>query len=330
MVSGWRPRPTRRALLGIVLAGFVGLIGSADAQTVTLKPGCGKPGDAFAIGGAGWPEPPPPCTYTFFFDGADFGVPPQPDGLFGPPSRSGAIVPMGAMVGMHPVKIELRLDEDGSLQGQASKDFCVVNDTAGMLTAAAAGTDGIDITYTPSCQNNCTKIMFIQTVNEVGTKDDDTTALAVPSTWGLPAGQDADYAAMPGTDAVRVDRLFGRTQPYYGGDGAGLGNQTMGKADGCMQMTATMHDRPGQPDGSYPAGFKTLTLNFTSHPFCVAGDDAGRFYGSIGWVWTKTKGGTPSVTISAGTTPASPSAAAQGAVDRWATNRGFMVPTPAP
>jgi hypothetical protein len=308
----------------------VAFVGSAWAQVVTLNPSCGKPGDPFFIGGSGWPEPPPVCTYTFFFDGADFGVVPQPDGLIGPPARD-AVVPAGKAVGKYPVRIDLRIDEDGSLQGTAAKDFCVVNDTTGSLTATASGTDGIDITYTPSCKDTCTKIMFIQTVNEIGTRDDDTTALALPSVWGVgPAAQDADYGAMPATTAVRVDRLHGRTQPYYGGDGAGLGNQTMGKSDGCMQTNATMHDAPGQPDGAYPAGFKALLLNFTANVFCVAGQDAGKFYGTIPWTWQKTKGGTPSVTIGSGTTPGTPDAAAAGAVSTWATNHMFTVPTPAP
>jgi hypothetical protein len=312
-----------------VAAAAVVAVGPAGAQVVKLAPACGKVGDGFHIGGSGWPEPPPPCTYTFFFDGKDFGVPPQPDGLFGPPDASGSVP--NVMKGKYPVRIDLRLNDDGSLQGSGSADFCVVDATAASLTATAAGTDGIDITYAPSCKNKCTKIMFIQTVNELGTKDDDSTALALPSTWGVgPVSQDSDYGAMPGTNAVRVDRLNGRTQPYYGGDGAGLGNQTMGMSDGCVQTNATMHDRPGQPDDAYPAGFKKLTLNFTSHAFCVSGDDAGMYYGDIGWVWMKTKGATPSVSIGAGNPGAAPDAAASNAVNTWATNHGFNLPAPSP
>ena len=315
--------------VAVAFALAVAVACAAQAQTVNLVPACGKPGDPFHIGGRGWPEPPPPCTYTFFFDGADFGVPPQPDGLFGPPDQS-ATVPAGATEGKKPVRIDLRLNDDNSLQGSASADFCVVADTTGMLTGAPSGTNGIDVTYKPSCKNKCTKIMFIQTLNEIGTKDDDTTALALPSTWGFPAAQDNDYGVTPAMDAVRVDRLHGRTQPYYGGDGAGLGNQTMGKSDGCNITDATMHDAPSQSDDSYPAGFKKLTLNFTSHVFCVAGEDAGKFYGSIGWVWMKSKGGMEMVTIGMGTPTGDPSATARGAMDRWATNHGFMIPSPAP
>jgi len=298
----------------------------AHAQTVTLAPACGKSGDMFNIGGSGWPEPPPPCTYTFFFNGADFGVSPQPDGLYGPPNQSGAVVPMLA-VGKYPVRIDLRLNDDNSLQGSASKDFCVVADTSGMLTAVASGTDGIDITYKPSCKDQCTKIMFIQIINARGTKTDNTEVLAVPSEWGFPADKDRDLGTNRAVDAVRVDRTQGRTQPYYGGDGTGLNNQTMGKSDGCNITNATMHDAPSQSDDSYPAGFTKRTLNFTTHPVCVAGDDTGKYYGTITWTWMKTKGGNPMVTVNAtGTVGQQPSQAERDALTTWSDVHGFTLP----
>jgi hypothetical protein len=315
-------------LLALMLAAAALGARAARAQIVTLTPGCGKPNDPFTIGGRGWPEPPPPCEYIFFFDGTEF-TPRQPDGLFGPPNQA-ATVPAGAALGKRPVKIELRISEDQSLQGQATKDFCVVTDTTGMLTAAASGTDGIDITFVPSCKIDCTKIMFIQTINPVATKDDDSMVLGVPSEWGFPAGRDADLGTSPGVNSWMVDRIHGRTQPYYGGDGTGLGNQTMGSSDGCNIVNATMHDRPGRPDAVYPAGFKKVTLNFAVSAFCVAGRDAGKYFGRITWMWMKTKGMDPSVTIGAGDPAGQPTQTDLDAVSTWTTNHMFMLPMPTP
>ena len=123
-------------------------------------------------------------------------------------------------------------------------------------------------------------------------------------------------------------RLAGDPVPVE--DLAHLGVGIVGPLQRPVRVVQRVHDAPGQPDGAYPAGFKALLLNFTANVFCVAGQDAGKFYGTIPWTWRKTKGGTPSVTIGSGTTPGTPDAAATGAISTWATNHGFTVPTPAP
>jgi len=97
----------------VALAVLVAWITPALSQVLTVEPSCGKAGDSIHIGGSGWAEPQPPCDYRFFFDGAEFASR-QPDGLFGPPNRTGT-VPGGAAQGDHTIRVELRQDSNNNL-----------------------------------------------------------------------------------------------------------------------------------------------------------------------------------------------------------------------
>src|ERR1051325_5507674 len=99
-------RQTPRCTLLLLAAGlWVGALPSGlRAQVLVVSPDCGKPGSTAHISGSGWAEPQPPCTYFFYFDGAEVAAS-QADGLFGPPNRD-FTVPAGAMAGDHIVKVE--------------------------------------------------------------------------------------------------------------------------------------------------------------------------------------------------------------------------------
>lgn len=100
---------------------------AADGLDPALNadPSCGVAGQTTVlITGSGWPEPSPPCTYDFYFDGEWVGA--QADGLYGPPYLSFPI-PEDADPGCdHTILVELTIDSTGALVGVAEVPFCVV------------------------------------------------------------------------------------------------------------------------------------------------------------------------------------------------------------
>ena len=88
-LAGTRHTQVRISWL-LVLAAVTGFTLPAYSQQIFIKPVCGLKGSNTSITGSGWAEPAPVCHYNFLFDGTAF-APRQPDGLFGPPNRTGTI-----------------------------------------------------------------------------------------------------------------------------------------------------------------------------------------------------------------------------------------------
>jgi hypothetical protein len=305
--------------VAIVLNGVV-----PAAQTLIVTPSCGVPGKTtVCIRGSGWAEPVPVCRYKFFFDGAQV-APDQPDGLFGPPSTN-FLVPAGKAPGTYQVRVELRLNSPDNLLQVREKPFKVVAAVKQPWTVTTKGAR-IDIKFDPTdvCDvTPCTKIRFIQVYRQFAIKKDKTEELTLDSFWGLPAGRDADFTA----SKFALDRIFGKTEPYYGGNGAGTGASTIGTNVG-TNTPATMMDEPGQPDGSFPAGTIGIRVEFEVAMFCAAGDDRGRYFGKVLWKWERTEGSkSPGTATFISSSRDQPSANFTAAVAKWVANRSFSLPT---
>jgi hypothetical protein len=292
----------------------------ADAQVLNVTPTCGLAGQTkVCITGSGWAEPQPVCRYTFALDGTTV-APDQPDGLFGPPNSS-FIVPAGAAVGPHTVRVELRLNSPDNLLQAQEKPFTVVSALADPWAATTTSGADIDSNFNGDqstvCVSPCTKIVFIQVYQQFAIKNDDSQVATNDSFWGLPAGRDADFTS----DLFVLDRIFGKTIPYYH-DGAGSGNNVGGNTP------ATTNDAPVQ--GSFPAGFKGIKINFETAAFCAAGDDAGRYFGKILWTFQQNQGDVSGTSTLVSTSRDQPSADFTAAVAKWVSNPAhpYTLPTP--
>jgi len=310
-----------RICVGIALVFLFG-VGTAPAQTVTLNPTCGKVGTKVCLTGSGWAEPLPICHYTFAFDGAKV-APDQPDGLYGPPLTS-FLVP-AATDGAHPVLVQLRLDSPDTLLQQKSVNFTVQSTSPDPLkNTKTPGGNEIDFNFDPTnvCDvSPCTKLLFIQVDRRIRIKTDNTEVSQPDSAWGFDAAGDKDLVA----GNYIVDRIIGKKVPYYH-DGNGFGFNTP------TNQAATSSDAPTQSDGSFPAGFKAVRLEFETAIFCASGDDQGKYFGRILWKWEKTKGGGDGTSTIISTDRAQPSANFTLALNKWIANpdHPFTVPAVKP
>ena len=304
---------------------------SCFGQTVTLQPTCGKPGDNVCLSGAGWAEPNPVCRYTFAFDGVTV-APDQPDGLFGPPITN-FIVP-AATDGNHNVRVQLRLNSPDNLLQERTVPFKVVSAPKDPWTASTTSGATINLKFDPTdiCDlGSCDKIVFLQVDRRVGVKDDGTEVGQPDSNWGFDAKGDKDLT----TDFYIVDRVIGKKEPYYGGNGiltgGGTGSSTPGSSVPGSIKTATLYDKPSQTDGSFPAGFKGTRLEFETAAFCAVGAYKGKYLGTVKWKWEKTKGGGAGTTTIISKTRAQPSAKFLEALNIWTANKDhpFTIPTAA-
>ncbi len=189
--------PDLRVWWLLVLLCIAGLARPVDAEQLYIKPVCGPPGTAVSMTGSGWPEPQPVCHYVFLFDGAPF-APNQPDGLFGPPNRTGT-VPGGAAKGDHTIRVELRQDSNNNLLGCRLDTFKVVDSTNDPFDggnnvnpggAPEYGQGNIKVTFNPSnaCKvTKCSQITMIQVLQLLGQKADKSTTMLKYSDLQLPA-----------------------------------------------------------------------------------------------------------------------------------------------
>ena len=289
---------------------------SASAQTLVVFPRCGVAGTTnVCVTGSGWAEPAPVCRYKFFFDATQV-APDQPDGLFGPPFAT-FVVPTGAAVGDHKVKVELRLNSPDSLLQSKEQPFKVVAaaDLTGPTAFAGSAASGssIDIKFNPPCDvAACTTIRFIQVVNNLGEKADGTTRGLTYTEMGFPNAADYDSDL---SGSHKLDRIWGKTVPYYGVPG---GPHTPG-SDGGSPVQATMQDAPNIGDSGYPPDIVKIIWEFEAAAFCAAGDGAGRYLGKLTWKWERPKGGTATASV-VDRSRAAPSATFIAALNKWNAN----------
>lgn len=317
----------RRRLFGAFFIVLTPL--SLFAQTLTLKPICGKPGDKICISGSGWAEPNPVCRYTFAFDGASV-APDQPDGLFGPPNTS-FTVPAGASPGNHTVRVQLRLNSPDNLLQQKDKPFKVVSGNKDPWTQKSGAGGTMNVTFDPTdvCDiGPCDKIVFIQTKQPIGVKADNKTRPLTHAEQGWP-----NAAALDGdlSNGYSVDYVVGEADPYYNGDDPQDGTQQ--GVQGTPPKAATMDDTPNRADGNYPADIAKIRLSFEVNAFCAVGEIAGKYLGRVFWTWERAKGasGTTGTISGISSDRGTPSASATAALAKWATNHGnFAVPQPKP
>jgi hypothetical protein len=297
-------------------------IAAPAAQTLIVTPNCGVAGKTtVCVRGSGWAEPVPVCRYKFFFDGAQ-AAPDQPDGLFGPPNRN-FVVPPGKAPGTYQVRVELRLNNPDNLLQAKEQPFKVVAAVKEPWTVSTTGAK-INIKFDPTdvCDvTPCTKLVLIQVDRRVGIKNDGTEVAEPDSNWGMDPAGDADLT--PGK--YIVDRVLGRTEPYYGGNGAGTGASSPGATP---STPATMTDTPTQPDAFFPAGFKAVRLEFETAAFCASGDDRGRYFGRVFWKWEKAKGAGAGTATFVSSDRNQPSATFLQALNIWIKNHAFSLPTP--
>jgi hypothetical protein len=193
----------------------------------------------------------------------------------------------------------------------------------------------IDIVFKPGESAKCTpceEIAFIQVME-----------ILVDGTSVKPGEYYKDWDYRDGTaldNNKHVDRLKGRSTPYYGGNGGGTGHSTPGAADGTSK-NATMDDTPratdpwfapGGVDGEKGKDFDatTITYNFETCAFCVKGEDVGKFFECVTWTYTRTKddvkNGKPGKSTVTGYTDG-PSDDFKKAVDKWDdAHSGFELP----
>jgi len=296
------------------------------SQTVKLVPSCAKPGVKVCITGSGWAEPNPVCRYTFALDGTSV-APDQPDGLFGPPNGS-FIVPAIAD-GSHTIRVQLRQNSPDTLLQEQTASLKV--QTGGTpLSAAFPGGAEIDVTFDPSkaCGvSSCSKIGFVQVMRQVGTKADGTTRTVLPNEiTGFDDTGERTKSTTP--NSFGVDRLPGKKEPYYGGNGTGTGHWTPGSSDGTNFMSATMDDAPNSNPANWPADItQQLTREFETAVFCVAGTDEGKFLGTFRWKYDRPAGSAGVSSLVTAPSDTAPSADFTSALSLWVSNHSsFTLP----
>ena len=297
------------------------------AQTITLSPTCGKPGDAVCITGAGWAEPSPVCRYTYKFDGNTVAAD-QPDGLFGPPNRK-FIVPKVAD-GNHTVRVELRLNFPDSLLQAKDTPFKVVSTAPNPWTPLPTAGTSVNLTFNPAnvCDvSPCTSIVFIQVKEPVGVKADGSTRALTHTEQGFPNAAKLDADLIGGRS---VDYIVGENDPYYNGDDSADGGAK--GVQGPSPSSATMSDHPKRSDSAYPADISAIRLNFEVAAFCRAGEDKGKYFGRLLWSWQRAKGAATVNGVTSGISADrnQPSAGFISAVTKWNTGHAFTSKFPTP
>ena len=344
------------AWIAVVLAGGCVI---ASGQVLTLIPNCGPAGAQVCISGSGWAEPLPYCHYAFYFDGTTV-APNQADGLYGPP-HTFFTVPAAA-AGNHDVHVELRLESTTALLQEQDAPFLVVTpNTADSATTSSAGGSSIALTYTPanpSCQSSCKQILWIQVVQRFArvTGQTDAQAMITSATdWSsLPDAAKKALDETPAPNRARVDRIWGRSYPYYGVDNTGIpamGQQNNGMtitvgATGVPPTADSMLDAPNTPASSFPTtlggaavSIDKAILRFESAPFCIAGDNIGTYLGHVvTWEFHQLATQVSGTVMNVAVTSGQPSAKYTAAVAQWitgnppgtGTNRlAFNLPQPA-
>jgi hypothetical protein len=210
-----------------------------------------------------------------------------------------------------------------------------------------AGGDEITLTFKPvpgGCDSTCKKIVWIQVVQRFARKMGDTDAMAVitkATDW--PNFADSDKKAIdetPDANRARVDRIWGRTFPYYGVDNTSFfglfggvppaggmnagGTITVGST-GAMPNSAMMIDGPNTPKDLFPTMLNGMPvtidkaiLKFESAPFCIDGDNVGKFLGKVvTWEFHQLADDNPGTVVNAAVTDGQPSGKFTAALNRW-------------
>lgn len=239
----------------------------------------------------------------------------------------------------------VEVGEGGVVVGPEVGDPPDLSDTPfdGTTTGRGGTTNRIDITFDPSKSENscpCERIRFIQTaqifVDGSPTDPGDLiTAMEPRDNTAL----DDDPATERDETGLHVDRISGKKEPYYGGNGAGTGASTVGTCNGASR-SATMQDTPFFHDSFFaPGGLDSrqgndwnateIVVEFEACAFCESGERAGQFMECIKWTYRKT-----ATDVAAGSngraelgeTTSKPSKAFDKAVKRWIDTKNFDLP----
>ncbi|MBI4399245.1 hypothetical protein HY570_00715 [Candidatus Micrarchaeota archaeon] len=186
----------------------------------------------------------------------------------------------------------------------------------------------INITYAPVCTENCTKIVFIQTVCRKAVFADGSESPFNPSDVE-PTWRDKDAVTVDGGKLCTVDYITGESDPYYNGDDAADGG-AQGKHAG--SLNAGMSDTPFYPDDAFDElkkkfgkEPKKIVLEFEVCAFCAEGPEAGAYYGCFRWNYEKEKGSDGS-SSDQGSDAREPSKKFKEATDKWSKEKGFPLP----
>ncbi len=240
----------------------------------------------------------------------------------------------------------------------------IVNDNYGALAQGVTNIDvtrdrekitnvtyghGINLTYVGNCSENCTKIVFLQTVCRFALIDDGTVQPFKPSDKNparLP--QDTD-TVNGGARLCSVDYIVGEADPYYNGDDGsdkGSGNQ-MGNHTGNYTLgnitNSTISDEPETGDSALRRMNKSLhdsgtlaanqnvngtRLEFETCAFCAEGPKAGTIYRCVRWDYTRYLGDADSGKSKAVGVPTNYSLKFDKAVKKWGQNAAHAFNTP--
>ncbi|MDJ0641350.1 MAG: hypothetical protein QNJ15_00900 [Erythrobacter sp.] len=233
----------------------------------------------------------------------------------------------------------------GVVVGPEGTDPPDLSDTPfdGTTTGRGGTANRIDITYDPSKSENacpCERIRFIQTaqvfVDGNATDPGDlVTAMEERDNTAL----DDDPTTERDETGLHVDRLTGRREPYYGGNGAGTGASVVGTCNGTSR-SATMQDTPFYHDSFFAPGgadsrqgndwnANEIVVEFEACAFCESGERAGQFMECIKWTYRKTAADVAAGSngrAELGETTSKPSKAFDKAVKRWIDTKNFDLP----
>ncbi|MEL7445152.1 MAG: hypothetical protein AAGK02_04980 [Pseudomonadota bacterium] len=213
----------------------------------------------------------------------------------------------------------------------------------GTTTGRGGRSNRIDITFDPAKSEAgcpCERVRFIQVMQILidGTPVD-AGDLYGPWEYRDNTALDDDPETEKDETSTHVDRLPGRKEPYYGGNGAGTGASVVGSCNGTTTR-ATMQDVPNIPNAWFaPGGGDSVSGNdwnaneivfeFEACAFCEAGERVGQFMECVKWVYRRTAAdvaagnrGTAEVTGTA----SKPSKAYDRAVKQWIDARNFDLP----
>lgn len=203
-------------------------------------------------------------------------------------------------------------------------------------TCSTIPSNRIDINNKGFCTENCSKIVFIQVITRTAVFNDTTTKSMKPSHVHPPwAPKDNDTIEVGGK-FFTVDRLLGRTEPYYGGNGAGTGSSSPGTHNATHTLNATMLDTPWYPNSVFDAiksahpgkNATKIILEFETFAFCVNGTDQGKFYEGIKWKYEREKGAAGNGNSTIIGVVSEPSEGFKEALKKWCDNRPFNLPIP--
>ncbi|MCI0564122.1 MAG: DUF4157 domain-containing protein [Nitrososphaera sp.] len=126
---------------------------------------------------------------------------------------------------------------------------------------------------------DCDQIAMVQTV---------VSSVGGSLAYGSAARRSRSLTAAEGTEGLGIDRLSGRSLPYYGTTNAGTtgGNAHFGSRTGTNRPDrAWMEDAPGFPGtaASNRTAGQTLSQHFETCAICIQGTDEDAYYGCVSW-----------------------------------------------